>query len=256
MESNNPNEIFFNPDIYESQFAYSAQWNDIPFWIQLAKTYGPKVLELACGSGRVTIPVAESGVDIEGIDYSEGFLTLAQERTQSRSLSIKFHLADLRALPFQNKYDLMYLPTGTISHLITRSEVEAFLSGAARGLRSNGVLALDVHNPTKTWLKSWPLNPGPEHSSFLHRKTNEMILLETTYAYSADTQIFTVSYHYTFQDKSSKDGTLVFKLYFPVELQSLLHYNGFEVSKIFGDYTQTEFNSENTKFVIIARKRS
>ena len=52
---------------------------------------------------------------------------------------------------------------------------------------------------------------------------------------------------YTFRDGSSKDGTIVLKIYFPVELHSLLHYNGFKVLNILGDYTQNDFNSESSK---------
>ena len=256
MESNKPEDIFFDPDIYESQFAYVSQFTDIPFWIQLGKTFGPKILELACGNGRVTIPAFESGLDIDGIDFSQAFLDVARRRARARSLPVNFLLGDIRSLPFKDVYDLMFLPSGTISHLITQSEVESFLAGVCRGLRPDGVLALDVHNPSKTFLKSWPLNPGPEHSSFQHRKTKETISVQTTLAYRADTQVFTASYHYTFPDTSTRDGTIVIRLYYPVELESLLHYNGFEVIRTFGDYTQAEFDSENAKYVILARKRA
>ena len=114
MESNRPDEIFFDPDIYESQFAYAAQFPDIPFWIRLAKTFGPKVLELACGAGRITIPAFESGVDIDGLDFSGRMLAVARERARTRSLPINFILGDIRALPLKEQYDFMFLPTGTV----------------------------------------------------------------------------------------------------------------------------------------------
>jgi hypothetical protein len=153
------------------------------------------------------------------------------------------------------QYDFMFLPTGTISHLISRSEVEAFLMGVHQTLRPTGVLAFDVHNPMKTFLSSWPLNPGPEHSSFELNTTKETVQLATTRSYQADTQLFTVKFRYTFANGSTKDTTVVLRLYFLSEFQVLLHYNGFEVSKIYGDYTQSEFNSEHAKYVVIARKR-
>ncbi len=255
MESNRPDDVFFDPDIYESQFAYAAQFNDIPFWIELAKTYGPSVLELACGTGRVTIPLFESGIDIDGLDFSQPMLRVAQQRAGERSLAINFILGDIRALSFKHRYDLMFLPTGTISHLITRTDVESFLAGVHEGLRAKGVLALDVHNPMKTFLKSWPLNPGPEHSSFEHRVTKQIVQVDTSQVYTADAQILAITFHYTFADNSTKDGTIVLKLYFPMELQALLHYNGFEITNILGDYTQKDFHSDSLKYVIVARKR-
>jgi len=256
MLSNTPDDIFFNSAIYESQFAYAAQFTDVPFWIQLARTFGPKVLELACGTGRITISVFESGVDIEGLDFSESLLQVARDRAKAKSLPVNFFLGDLRSLSLKQQYDLMFLPTGTFSHLISRSEVEAFLAGVHKALSPTGMLALDLHNPTKTFLSSWPLNPGPEHSRFELQTTKETVQLATTRSYHADTQIMVVKFRYTFANGSTQDAAIVLRLYFPAEIQALLYYNGFGVSKIYGDYTQSEFNSENSKYIIIARRGS
>jgi ubiquinone/menaquinone biosynthesis C-methylase UbiE len=152
VSSNTPNDLFFKADIYESQFAYFAQFPDIPFWIQLAKEFGPKVLELACGNGRVTIPVFQSGVDIDGLDFSESLLNVARSRAGASSLPVKFFHGDIRSLSLKNNYNFMFLPAGTISHLIQRSEVESFLAGVHQTLHTTGVLALDFHNPSKTFL--------------------------------------------------------------------------------------------------------
>jgi SAM-dependent methyltransferase len=256
MQSNTPDEIFFDPDIYEAQFAYASQFGDIPFWIDLARGFGPKVLELACGAGRITIPAFENGIDIEGIDFARRMLALAEQRARARSLPIHFHLGDLRALPFVNQFDLMFLPTGTISHLVTRSEVESFLAGARKGLRRNGVLAIDAHNPTRTFLKSWPVSPDPIETSFQRVSTGQTVKVRTTQEYAADSQVFTVHYRCTFPDMSERDAAIVLKMYFPVELESLLHYNGFDVLRKYGEYTRNEFNHECAKYVIVAQRHT
>jgi hypothetical protein len=128
--------------------------------------------------------------------------------------------------------------------LVSRSEVEAFLAGVHKALRPTGVLALDLHNPTKTFLSSWPSNPGSEHSSFELQTTKETVQLATTRSYHADTQLLLVKFRYTFANGLTKDADIVLRLYFPAELQALLYYNGFEVSKIYGDYAFHEFNEQ------------
>jgi SAM-dependent methyltransferase len=253
MQSNRPDDIFFDGEMYESQFPYAFPGPDVSFWIDLAKEFGPSVLELACGTGRVTIPVFESGVAVDGIDFSESMLSLARRHADEKSLKIKFLQGDLRSLPFKDQYDLMYLPTATISHLLTRPDVEAFLNGARRGLHASGVLALDMHNPMRIFLKSWPLGPDGPERSFTHRGTGETIRILTTQDYFTDTQIFVVRNHYTFSDGSTRDGDIVLRLYFPAEMQNLLHYNGFDVWRIYGDYTRKEFNSESERYVILAK---
>jgi len=255
MHANRPEDIFFDGDMYESQFTYVFPGPDVPFWIDLAKSFGPKVLELACGTGRVTIPVFESGVAVDGVDFSESMLRLARKHADAKSLKINFIQRDLRTLPFRDQYDLMYLPTATISHLLTRSDVEAFLSGVRRGLHSSGLLALDMHNPMRIFLKSWPLDPNATERTFTHRVTGETIRLSTTQEYFTDTQIFVVKNHYTFPDGSTRDGDIVLRLYFPAELQNLLYYNGFDVWRIYGDYTRKEFSSESERYAVLARPR-
>ena len=142
MQPNRPDEIFFDGEIYESQVAWASRQTDIPFWIDLAKMYGPKVLELACGTGRITLPLYESGVDIDGLDFSDSMLCVARDRSVAKSLPINFILGDIRTLSFHDRYDLI-----------------------------------------------------------------------------SDSQILTVKNHYIFPDGSTKDGTIVLKLFFPAELQ-------------------------------------
>ena len=255
MEANRPDDIFFDGDFYESQFPYAFPGPDVPFWIGLAKQFGPKVLELACGTGRVTIPVFESGVPVDGIDFSESMLRLARKHAASKSLKMNFLQGDLRSLPFRDEYDLMYLPTATIAHLLTRADVEAFLGGVRRGLHKCGALAMDMHNPMQTFLKPWPFDPTGKERSFTHKGTGEVIRILTTQEYSTDTQILQVKNHYTFADGSTKEGSIVLRLYFPVDLQNLLHYNGFEVWQIHGDYGKGDFNSESERYVILAKPR-
>jgi SAM-dependent methyltransferase len=255
MQANQPDDIFFDGDIYESQFPYALPGPDVPFWIDLAKNFGPNVLELACGTGRVTIPVFESGVTVDGIDFSESMLNLARKHAEARSLKIKFLQGDLRSLPFKNQYDLMYLPTATLSHILTRTDVEAFLSGVRRGLHASGILALDMHNPMRIFLKSLPLSSEPSERTFAHKMTGENIHVLTTQEYFTDKQIFIVKNHYTFANGSTKDGEIVLRLYFPAELQNLLYYNGFDVWRAYGNYTKEDFNSESERYVILAKQR-
>jgi 2-polyprenyl-3-methyl-5-hydroxy-6-metoxy-1,4-benzoquinol methylase len=213
------------------------------------------VLELAYGTGRVTIPVFESGIDVDGIDFSESMLSLVRKHAEAKSLKISFFKGDLRSLPFDNQYDLMYMPTATICHLLTRIDVEAFLRGARRGLHPSGILALDMHNEMKIFLKSWPLDPSPSERSFTRRVTGETIRVSTTQEYSAASQIFVVTNHYTFADGSARDGNIVCRLYFPAELEDLLHYNGFDIVHAYGDYKWEEFNSDSERYVVLAKPR-
>ena len=255
-EANKPDDIFFDGELYESQLSFTFPGPDVPFWIDLAKTHGPRVLELACGTGRVTIPMFQSGIAVDGIDFSESMLSLARKHAEALSLNVRFLKGDLRSLPFEDEYDLMFMATATIAHLLTRTDVEAFLEGVRRGLHKSGLLALDMHNPMRTFLKRWPFDVNDSERTIRHLTTGESIRILTTQEYSTDTQILVVRNHYTFADGSTRDGNIVVRLYFPAELQNLLYYNGFDVVKIHGAYGLGEFNSESERYVILARPRA
>ena len=253
MHPNRPDDLVFDGDMHDSQFAYLFQRDDIPFWVALAHNYGPRVLELACGTGRITIPVALSGVAVDGLDFSESMLQVARERAAASGAAITFHLGDLRQLMFAAVYDFIFLPTGTFMHLLTRTDVESFLLGVRRALTPKGVLAVDVHNPTTTWLKALPLPTTPRETTFQHRRTHESIAVATSDEYHADRQVITQYHRYSFADGTVRESTVVLKLYFPVELQSLLHSNGFAIEQMYGGYDRQPFTAQSMRQILLVR---
>src|ERR687885_573592 len=84
---------------YDWENARTLGRRDIPFWRTLAlQTDGP-VLELGCGTGRISIPLARTGVSLVGIDRSEAMLARARQRITRGHLSGRARLirGDIRA---------------------------------------------------------------------------------------------------------------------------------------------------------------
>jgi SAM-dependent methyltransferase len=76
----------------------SLQLADLPFYAEEAKRAGGPVLELACGTGRIAIPIAQSGVDIVGLDQSASRLAHARTKADAAGVSISWVEADCRKL--------------------------------------------------------------------------------------------------------------------------------------------------------------
>jgi SAM-dependent methyltransferase len=180
-------------------------------------------------------------------------LQLARERASTSGVAITLYHGDIQQLRFDASYDFIFLPTGTFSHLLTRIDVERFLMGVRRALRPKGIVALDVHNPTATWLKALPLPSTPKQTSFEHRRTHERITVMTTDEYQADRQILTQRHRYIFADGGMRESTVVLKLYFPIGLQWLLHYNGFRIEQIYGGYGHESLSAQSVRQIILAR---
>ncbi len=86
--------------LYRDGLHYDAQHveivEDITFYIAQAQKAGGSILELACGTGRITIPLARQGFDVTGLDISEGMLKIAKEKAEMEYLSCTFLHADCR----------------------------------------------------------------------------------------------------------------------------------------------------------------
>ena len=91
--------------------------DDIPFYIHQVNKYGDPMLELACGTGRVTIPLAESGINITGVDISESMLSHAQAKTKEKEVDIEWIKADCRNFHLNKKFNLIVFPFNTIAIL-------------------------------------------------------------------------------------------------------------------------------------------
>src|ERR1700704_6497566 len=87
---------------YDWENARTLGRRDVPFWRNLALQAGGPVLELGCGTGRITIPLGRAGVSIVGVDRSEPMLARARQRIRRARLVGRVRLirADIRHLPF------------------------------------------------------------------------------------------------------------------------------------------------------------
>src|SRR5713226_4481605 len=72
--------------------------DDLPFWINLARRTGGPVLEVGCGTGRVVIPLAESGAHVVGIDVSAAMLAIARDKVSAAGVDGRVELIRADAL--------------------------------------------------------------------------------------------------------------------------------------------------------------
>ena len=82
--------------------------DDLQFYKRwLPKNKDARILELCCGTGRLTLPIAKDGYDISGVDYTASMLHQAKMKAAEAGLRINFIQADIRTLDLQKKYDLI-----------------------------------------------------------------------------------------------------------------------------------------------------
>jgi ubiquinone/menaquinone biosynthesis C-methylase UbiE len=105
-------------DIYD---LYVTSDLDIGFFVEEAGKVRGKVLELMCGTGRVSVPLLEAGVDLTCVDASEGMLARLEERLRARKLEARVLRADVRHLDLgeEEEFDLALIPFHSFSELVS-----------------------------------------------------------------------------------------------------------------------------------------
>ena len=245
-------------DIYEDSRLYDALGaqhfggSDLAYWRGQCDKYGSPVLELACGSGRLTIPLAEAGVDIEGLDIAPAVLALARERSEARGLKLPWHQADAADFTLGGKFSFIFLPNNSVAHLLTWQDFSSCLACVRRHLAGGGRFALGYFNPSLALLTRDPSARFPA-GEFLHPDTGEPVVVTETAAYDASTQINHLRWFWRFADGQETVSDLPMRVYFPQELDALLSLAGFVIEEKYGGYDLSPFTSASQKQLIVAR---
>ena len=109
---------------------------------------GARVIECACGTGSLTIPLARLGYRMTGADLSQDMLNIAQQKARAGGCAIPFIQMDMRRLAAGRPVDAVLATCDGVNYLAD-ADLPAFFRAAHRALRSGGVLVFDLSTPHK-----------------------------------------------------------------------------------------------------------
>lgn len=117
-------------------------------YINQGMTCGTKVFEIACGTGRIGIPLARAGFDVTGVDISGDMLecyrkNLSKEKTRIRK-NVQLYQADITTFEIDEKYDLIIFPATTIC-LFSDAQIRSIFEFVEKHLKKNGKFVFDSH---------------------------------------------------------------------------------------------------------------
>lgn len=243
------NQVLYDqPAIYDA--LYDAFTEDIPFYAALAREAGGPVCELACGSGRVTVPLGKAGIEVIGIDASPQMLSAAEARAHSARLPagrVVFAEGDMRSPLQDGRFSLVIIPLHSLSHLLENSDVYACLNGAHAALRPGGRLAFAIHNPD-------PRSLAREADDVvrIHHDLDSVAVYEST-NYDAERQILNLSW-YVEAAEETKRFDYALRMFFPQEIRTIAEYCGFTWEARYGWYDGTPFTPESGTQIIVLRR--
>lgn len=120
---------------------------DIEFYNERLKNCEGRILEAMVGSGRVMIPLLQSGHLVDGVDYSSHMLASCRQRCEKRGLNPNLYEADLKELSLPHKYDAIIIPTGSFLLIENRHDSIDVLKRLYEHLKAGGRLIVDLILP-------------------------------------------------------------------------------------------------------------
>ena len=254
---------------YDWENAQTLGRRDVPFWRNLAKNAGGSVLELGCGTGRVSLPLARSGVRLVGVDRSAAMLALAQRRVTRGRLQRYLQLvqADIRHLPFPSAasprrrrslapdaFGMVMAPYGILQSLLSERDLSRTLTEVHRVLQPNGTFGLELVADLPSWeeykkrvsLRGWRGRRGGTHITLVESVRQDPARHRTIFD-----QEFTERRG---RQARVRRFSLAFRTLSVPQMTRRLGRAGFEVSALLGDYRGGPWDDRADVWIILARK--
>jgi SAM-dependent methyltransferase len=123
---------------------------DVDFYVSLAVESGGPVVELGIGTGRIAIPTAIAGVQVIGVDSSQGMLDIAREQAVLHKVAklVDLRLGDLRTPPVKGRFALVTSPFRAMLHMETERDRKTALRAARKLVADGGTFVFDVFEPS------------------------------------------------------------------------------------------------------------
>lgn len=249
----NPNykvgDLIYDANIYDGLNTFLS---DLPFYKKwLPKNKEAKILELCCGSGRLTIPIAKE-YNICGVDNSSSMLERAKLKAHKEGVEIEFIESDIRTLNLPHKYDLILIPFNSIHHLYQNQDLFDTLNVVKKHLKDDGLFLLDCFNPNIHYIVEAEkgLNKIAEYTTYDGRR----VVIKQIMKYENKTQMNRIKWHYFINDQFHSVQNLDMRMYFPEELDTYLKWLGFRIIHKFGNFDEDAFNDKSDKQIFVCKK--
>lgn len=242
-------------DLYDY---YVTSDYDIPFFLKETKGYKREILELMCGTGRVSVPLLEAHHRLTCVDYSPAMLDVLADKVQTRHFPVHLVRMDVTELHLGKKFGMILLPFHALTEITSAEGQQKALACIARHLEKGGVFICALHNPAVRLREA----DGCQRvlGSFAAGGARQLVVSYTN-RYDAATGLVS---GYQFYELYNNLNVLVEKRFLPItfrpisrrDFEALLEGLHLETEALWGDYDYGPFDEGSSAFMVYKlRKR-
>jgi SAM-dependent methyltransferase len=250
----------FIADYYDESPVVKGRTQDVAFYRQAACEYGDPILELGCGTGRITMALADAGKRITGLDLSERMLERAVEKRAALRVEARerLHLiqGDMTKFDLGEKFRLIIIPFRPLQHLLEVEQQIACLDCVRKHLAPGGRLVLDVFQTDAERMHD-PIHQRDtlvtEYKTTDGRKVR---ISERVAAFHRAEQRNDVEMIFSVEHAGGQKERLVFawplRYFFRYEVEHLLARCGFRVGAGYGNFDRTAIRDDSPEMIFVA----
>jgi len=261
-------EYYERPTDYDLEYQSQSE-QDVPFWVELVGRYQPRrVLELACGSGRIGLELLRNlnGFELEGLDIAPEMLAAYRRKLEREPEALRqrvtLHEGDMCTYQLANKgsFDLIFLPFNSVCHLYDIDQQLATFHNTCAHLEPGGRFVVDtflpdidylsdaLNRPSHVYLEDEIESPDDDFTMLLYSSRKYDQIEQVQHITWTHEKFFATGEHERYLTK------LDMHIFFPRELQLLFLATGFAIEAIYGDYNWKPLG-RGTRQIVVGRKR-
>jgi ubiquinone/menaquinone biosynthesis C-methylase UbiE len=251
-------------EYYDAEYADKTMLReDVPFFLAHLPKRSQTILELAVGTARAAIPIAQAGHRVVGVDYAKDMLTIAQRKRDAMGVTdsqLDLRHGDVLRLNLRRRFDWVCLFFNTFLNFTTLAQQDAVLQTVRRHLKPRGRFWLDIFNPDLMLLARRSATDLEPHSFYIPRLQRTVTSVTDVRRDPKTPQLQQISFRYTWFDEAGREhreqNRFSLTYVFPRELQILLERNGLSIEQMYGNYDGSKVTSESPRLIVCCRLSS
>ena len=248
----------WNADMYDLHETYT---DDVEFALTLMGASPKKILEIACGSGRLLVPVAKAGHDVTGLDFDEYMLGKIADKVTSEK--IKWNKADVVCDDWGAGFDIVILGANFLYNIVSdmnyEQAQELMIQKSSNALVVGGHIIIDCGYTQ--YPEKWFNNPNANvvwEGEDSHSNYGKMVLLDSTYDTESRINTFIRRFEMVLADGNTLVQEIPSEKHFATleQIHNWLAESGFVIEQECGDYKGNPISETTHRAIIWARKVS